>query len=84
MDNRLQEVERYYNLPQVGANELTIPRELVTVKGQFQTAQSELYTINSNHAQLLRWTLDMGETMKALLKWLAEHIGANIVGQDGF
>jgi hypothetical protein len=42
-----------------------------------------LSTIKSNHAKLLRWTLDMGETMKGLLKWLAEHIGANVVGQDG-
>ena len=47
-------------------------------------ANSELYTIKSNHAQLLRWTLDMGETVKALLKWLAENIGANIVGQQGY
>ncbi|CZT07015.1 uncharacterized protein RAG0_12602 [Rhynchosporium agropyri] len=57
--------------------------ELVTVKGQVQTANSELYTIKSNHTQLLRWTLDMGETVKALLKWLAENTGAHIVGQEG-
>ena len=52
------------------------------MKGQFQTANSELYTIKSNHTQLLRWTLDMGETVKALLKWLAENMGAHIVGQE--
>ncbi|CZT53507.1 uncharacterized protein RSE6_15122 [Rhynchosporium secalis] len=60
-----------------------VKRELVTVKGQFQTANSELYTIKSNHTHLLRWTLNMGETMKALLKWLAENMGAHIVGQEG-
>ncbi|KAH6704161.1 hypothetical protein BKA61DRAFT_581405 [Leptodontidium sp. MPI-SDFR-AT-0119] len=85
-----------YNLPIEESNEAIkkevkelrdalqeVKRELVTVKGQFQTANSELYTIKSNHTQLLRWTLDIGETVKALLKWLAENMGAHIVGQEG-
>lgn len=58
----------YSNLTQARANGLVIPRELVTVLGQFQTTQSELYTVRSNHAKLLRWTVDMGETMTELLK----------------
>ena len=33
--------------------------------------------------KLLRWSMDIGEAMKALGKWLAENIRANIMGQDG-
>jgi hypothetical protein len=53
------------------------------VKGQYQTTQSELYTVKSNHTKLLRWSVDMGEAMKTLAKWIAENTGVNIVGQDG-
>jgi hypothetical protein len=61
----------------------TTQSELLTLKGQFQTQQSELCTLKSNHTKLLRWSMDMGEVMKAIGKWIAENTGANIVGQDG-
>lgn len=53
------------------------------MKGQYQTTQSELYTVKSNHTKLLRWSVDMGEAMKTLAKWIAENTGVKIVGQDG-
>ncbi len=60
--------EKVLASPNPGLTDLTMPRELVTVKGQLQTALSEIYTVKSNHAQLLRWTLDMGATVRTLLK----------------
>jgi hypothetical protein len=39
--------------------------------------------VKSNYTKLLRWSVDMGEAMKTLAKWIAENIGVNIVGQDG-
>jgi len=52
------------------------------MKGEVQSARSELYTIKSNHAELMRWTMDTNEALKAMMKGLAEHVGANIVGLE--
>ncbi|KAH9208943.1 hypothetical protein DL95DRAFT_414326 [Leptodontidium sp. 2 PMI_412] len=53
----VEEVKMYSNLTQARANGLIIPRELVTVLGQFQTTQSELYTIQ----KLLNYELPLWE-----------------------
>ena len=76
-------MKRYSSLPQDGADRLTIRRDLVTVKGQYQATQSELYTVKSNHTKLLSWTMDMNEGIKVIGQWIAEKIGATIVGETG-